>query len=328
MKIREHPADRATGRFDNVKSSYGLFLALGIILVIALFVNIFAGLNFFKISNLSNVSRSTSILGVVSVGQLLVIISGGLDLSVGAVMSTADVLAAGLMEGSNALVWGVSFLCILMGALVGLANGLLITKRRVPPFIATLGMSIILKGARLIFTKGAPKGDVPDLLRFFGIGKIRGIPSIVFVFVAVAVLIAVLLNRTGYGRRLYLTGSNVTATRLCGVKTDRVIIIAYMVCSATAALGGLLIAAYTGTADNWAGRGFDLDSIAAVVLGGAVIGGGIGTALGTIIGVIIMVILVNLLLLANMPVQSQMLAKGLVLLAAVWINNRRNLVRE
>ena len=120
-----------------------------------------------------------------------------------------------------------------------------------------------------------------------------------------------------------MTGSNPTASRLCGVNTDRTTVIAYIICSVTAALGGILLAAYTNTADNWVGDGYDLDSIAAVVLGGAAIGGGIGSVSGTIIGVIIMIVLVNLSLLANLPIQSQMLVKGLVVIAAVWINSRR-----
>ena len=117
--------------------------------------------------------------------------------------------------------------------------------------------------------------------------------------------------------------NRISASRLCGVKTDRVVILAYVLCSATAALGGLLLGAYTGTSDNWAGEGFDLDSIASVVLGGGAIGGGIGSVSGTIIGVLIMVILVNLSLLANLPIQSQMLVKGLVVIGAVWMNNKR-----
>jgi ribose transport system permease protein len=122
---------------------------------------------------------------------------------------------------------------------------------------------------------------------------------------------------------LYVTGSNASASRLCGVKTDRVIILAYVLCSAAAALGGLLLGAYTGTSDNWVGEGFDLDSIASVVLGGGAIGGGIGSVSGTIIGALIMVIFVNLSLLANLPIQSQMLVKGVVIIGAVWMNNRK-----
>jgi len=303
--------------------NYGLYLALAFLLFVAFVVNLFFKVNFFKFSNLFNVARSFSILGVVSIGQALVIISGGLDLSVGSVISTSDVLAAILMDGQNSRVIPVSLLCIAVGALIGMFNGVLVTKRGVPPFIATLGTSIILVGTRLIFTKGSPKGNIPDALRYIGIGALYRIPAILILFIVVAVFFSILLNKTLYGRRLYVTGSNSAASRLCGVKTDRVIILAYVLCSAAAALGGLLLGAYTGTADNWVGEGFDLDSIASVVLGGGAIGGGIGSVSGTIIGALIMVIFVNLSLLANLPIQSQMLVKGVVVIGAVWMNNRR-----
>lgn len=303
--------------------NYGLYLALAFLLFVAFVVNLFFKVNFFKFSNLFNVARSFSILGVVSIGQALVIISGGLDLSVGSVISTSDVLAATLIDGQNSRVIPVSLLCIAVGAFVGCFNGLLVTKRGVPPFIATLGTSIILVGTRLIFTKGSPKGNIPDALRYIGIGSFYKIPVILILFIVVAFFFSILLNKTLYGRRLYVTGSNSSASRLCGVKTDRVIILAYVLCSATAALGGLLLGAYTGTSDNWVGEGFDLDSIASVVLGGGAIGGGIGSVSGTIIGVLIMVILVNLSLLANLPIQSQMLVKGLVVIGAVWMNNKK-----
>jgi ribose/xylose/arabinose/galactoside ABC-type transport system permease subunit len=233
------------------------------------------------------------------------------------------VVAASIIDGVDTRVIPVVVLCLLMGGLIGLFNGFLVTKRDVPPFIATLGTSIILRGGRLIYTRGSPKGNIPDSLRFIGIGTIARMPAILILFVVVAIIFAIVLNRTMYGRRLYVTGSNPTASRLCGVNTDRTTIMAYVMCSITAALGGLLLAAYTNTADNWVGDGYDLDSIAAVVLGGAAIGGGIGSISGTIIGVIVMIVLVNLSLLANLPIQSQMLVKGVVVIAAVWINSRR-----
>ena len=304
-------------------ANHGLYLALAFLLCIAFVAQLIWKVNFFKLSNLFNVTRSFSILGVISIGQAMVIISGGLDLSVGSVIATSDVLAATFMDGQNSRVVPISLLCIAVGVIIGAFNGVLVTKRGVPPFVATLGTSIILVGTRLIFTKGSPKGNIPDALRYIGIGAVYNLPAILIVIVIVALFFSILLNKTVYGRRLYVTGSNPSASRLCGVKTDRVVILAYVLCSATAALGGLLIGAYTGTSDNWAGEGFDLDSIASVVLGGGAIGGGIGSVSGTIIGVLIMVILVNLSLLANLPIQSQMLVKGLVVIGAVWINNRR-----
>lgn len=304
-------------------TNFGLIVALAGLLFVALIVQLFWGVNFFKFSNLFNIARSFSILGVVSIGQALVIISGGLDLSVGAVISTSDVLAATLMDGQNVRILPVTLLCLLVGVLIGGFNGLLVTKRGVPPFIATLGTSIILEGLRLIYTQGSPKGAIPGALRYIGSGAFLGIPLILVIFILVTLFFAILLNQTLYGRRLYVTGSNPLSSRLSGVKTDRTVILAYVFCSAAAALGGVMLGAYTGTADNWAGQGYDLDSIASVVLGGGVIGGGIGNVSGTVLGGVIMVILLNLSLLAQLPIQSQMFVKGLVVIGAVWMNSRK-----
>ena len=195
--------------------NYGLYLAFVFLLLLAFIINLFLKVNFFKFSNLFNVARSFSILGVVPLGQTAVIISGELDLSVGSVISTSAVLAATIMNGMNSRVLQVSLLCLMMGGLVGLFNGFLVTKRGVPPLIATLGTSIILKGTRLIFTKGSPKGNIPEALRYIGIGSVYKIPAILFIFIFVAILFAVILNKTLYGRKLYVTGSNKTASNLC-----------------------------------------------------------------------------------------------------------------
>ena len=148
------------------KRNKGLYVALAGLLIAAIVINFATGVNFFKISNLLNVTRSFCILGIASIGQAIVIISGsgGLDLSIGHVISTANVIAAALMEGSNALFIPVTLLILIFGVTVGLINGLLVTKRNVPPFIATLGMGIVLKGLRFMWTEGLPKGKVPAIL--------------------------------------------------------------------------------------------------------------------------------------------------------------------
>ena len=308
---------------QSFRGNSGLYVVLVVLLFVAFAAQLMLGVNFFKFSNLFNIARSFSILGVTAIGQALVIISGGLDLSVGSVISTSDVLAATLMDGRNIRIIPVTLLCLLVGATIGMFNGLLMTKRGVPAFIATLGTSIILEGLRLIYTQGSPKGEIPQALRYLGRGALLQIPLLLILFMIATLAFAIVLNKTLYGRRLYVTGSNPLSSKLSGVKTDRTVILAYMLCSAAAALSGVMLGAYTGTADNWAGQGYDLDSIAAVVLGGGVIGGGIGTVSGTVLGVIIMVILVNLSLLAQLPIQSQMFVKGLVAIGAVWMNGTK-----
>jgi ribose/xylose/arabinose/galactoside ABC-type transport system permease subunit len=308
-----------------IDTSYqGLYIAVALLLIAAIGVYVMTGVNFFGVGNLLNMSRSFSMLGIAAIGQTVVIISGGLDLSVSAVISMANVSAASFMNGDNRLFIPVGMLTMLFGALVGLANGLLITKRRVPPFIATLGMAIIVNGIRLIWTKGLPGGRIPPLLNEVGVGTTLHIPNLLFVFLVVAVIIAVLMNKAPYGRKLYAVGTNPAAASLCGVRSEIITIMAYMVCGMTAALVGILLGGYMNMSDPLIGEGYDLDTIAAAVLGGAKIGGGFGGVIGTIIGVCIMLMVTNLSLLVHFPVQSQMLLKGGLIVFALWLNGAKN----
>lgn len=319
---------RKTMRFLQVftkidKTFQGLYFALFVLLIAALVVYLITGVNFFGVSNLLNIAKGFSLLGIGAIGQMVVIISGGLDLSVGAILSTANVSAATFMDGSDLLFLPVGVLIILGGAFVGFLNGLLVTKRRVPPFIATLGMAIVINGIRLIWTKGLPRGRIPPILIEIGIGTTVYIPNLFLSFLLLAVILSMMLNRMGYGRKVYAVGTNAVVSKLCGVRSDYVIIGAYMLCGMTAALVGILFGGYTGMSDHLIGEGYDLDTIAAAVLGGAVIGGGFGKVSGTIIGVFIMLMITNLSLLVHFPVQSQMLIKGVLIIFALWMNSEK-----
>ncbi len=301
----------------------GLYIALAIIILLAVLINILLGVNFFSLSNLLNVGRNYSMSVIVAMGQTFVIISGGLDLSVGAVISTSNIIAATYMSNSVIII-PVILLCLFAGAVVGLLNGYLVTKRGVPPFIATLGVSIVVNGLRMIWTNGMPRGSIPQLLKGFCTGSLFNlVPNLFVVFVIIALIYAIILGRSGYGRRLYVIGNNPRVAFLSGVKTDREIMLAYILCSTAAALVGILIGGYTGIADNWAGKGFDLSSIAYAVLGGAAIGGGSGSIMGTIIGGFIMLMISNLVLLASLPLESQLIIQGLVIIVALYLSNRK-----
>jgi ribose transport system permease protein len=310
-------------RETRFKTYKGLYLAVGALLIAALVINFTTGINFFKFTNLLNIARSFSMLGIAALGQTIVVISGGLDLSVAETISTANVFAATFMEGQNQLFLPITLLTLGFGAAVGFFNGLLITKRNVPPFIATLGTAILLKGIRLMWTKGLPRGKIPPNLVTLGTGTTFGIPNLFFVFIVFAVIISILLTRMGYGRRLYAVGTNSAVATLSGIRSDRIIILSYVLCGISAAFVGILLGGYTGMADQKIGEGYDLDTIAVAVLGGAAIGGGSGSVQGTIIGAIIMLMITNISLLARFPIQSQMMIKGLVIILALTINARR-----
>jgi ribose transport system permease protein len=306
-----------------IRNQEGLYIAVAVLLAAALVITLTTGVNFFKLTNILNIARGFSMLSITAIGQTVVIIGGGLDLSVAEVISTANVFAATFMAGNNALFIPVTLLALALGVVVGFLNGILVTKRNVPAFIATLGMSIVLRGARLIWTQGLPQGHIPANLNSLGVGATLGVPNLFYVFLAFALLMAFSLGRTGYGRRLYAVGTNKSVATLSGLRSDRTVIISYMICAVSAAFVGVLLGGYTGMSDQKIGEGYDLDSIAVAVLGGAAIGGGAGSVGGTILGAIIILVLTNLSLLMGFPIQSQMVIKGLVIIVALWLNVRR-----
>jgi ribose/xylose/arabinose/galactoside ABC-type transport system permease subunit len=306
-----------------VGSQRGLLAAVGLLVLAALAIQVATGVSFFRVSNLLNVARGFSMLAIAGIGQTVVIVGGGLDLSVAEVVSTANVIAATYMGGNDGLLLPVTLLTLTFGAAVGLVNGALVTKRNVPPFVATLGTAIVLRGIRLMWTQGLPQGKIPASLKALGTGTALGVPNLFFVFLAFAVAMVIVLGHTGYGRRLYVVGTNRSVAILSGIRSDRVVITSYMVCAACAALVGILLGGYTGMSDQKIGEGYELDSIAVSVLGGATIGGGAGGVGGTVLGAVIILVLTNLSLLVGFPIQSQMVIKGAVIVLALWINARR-----
>jgi len=314
-------AGKAVGA--RIASERGLYLAVGGLLAAALVIYLATGVNFFKLTNLLNIARGFSMLSIAALGQTIVIIGGGLDLSVAEVISTANVFAATFMAGRNELFLPISVLTLAFGGLVGLFNGALVTKRNVPAFVATLGSSIVLRGARLMWTKGLPRGYIPDNLNELGVGTTLGIPNLFYVFLVVAVLAALVLTRMGYGRRLYAVGTSRAVAVLSGIRTDRTIVLSYVLCGVCSAFVGILLGGYTDMSDQKIGEGYDLDTIAVAVLGGAAIGGGSGSVRGTVIAVVIILVITNLSLLMGFPIQSQMVIKGLVIVLALWAGGRR-----
>jgi ribose/xylose/arabinose/galactoside ABC-type transport system permease subunit len=301
---------------------YGIYIFLLILVIIASL----ASPTFLKLQNIIDILYQVAALGIVSIGQTFVILTGrvGLDLSVASVMATVAVLMANLTGGEDGLFLPVALLCLVFGITVGLCNGLLITKRRVPPFMATLGMMIILQGLRFIYTRGAPKGNFPPVLRFLGTGNIGPVPISVLSLAILSVLAAIFLKKTILGRQIYVVGGNINAASLSGYKVDWIITLAYMISGFMAAIAGLYLAGWVGVTDNWAGEGYELDSIAAAVMGGTSLQGGRGGILGTIAGVLIIKMLYNLVLILHLPLQVQLIIKGIVIILAssFWVLKR------
>jgi ribose transport system permease protein len=300
-------------------ADYGVYLALALLLIVAavLSPSMYTAQSIFL--NL----RQASQLGIVALGQTLVMLVGGLDLSVTGVIVLTSVIIADVGEGQNALIAPGVLLALAIGALIGLGNGLLITKRNVPPFVATLGMLVLIRGGQLAYTKGIPSGQLPPGLSLLG-APIGGIPVSFLLWVGLSLLLGFILLRTPYGRRLFAVGSNRVTAYLSGVAVDRILISAYMLCSLLAVVAGIVLSGYVGYVDRYLGRGFDLDSITAAVVGGTSFAGGQGTLLGTAAGVLLVQLLSSLMLQLGLDVQVQLVVKGLVVIAAVALYSSAN----
>jgi ribose/xylose/arabinose/galactoside ABC-type transport system permease subunit len=297
----------------------GIYIALLVVLVMAGMLSP----SFYQPANIFNVLRQASALGILSVGQTFVLLGGGIDLSVAAVMQLATVGVAELARGQNERVLIAVAVMLALSAMVGAVNGLLVTRRRVAPFVATLFVGVVVSGIRLAYTEAAPSGSLPPAIRFLGRDSTGPVPNATLIFLGLALLAALVLRKSSFGRRLYATGGNDRAARLSGVPVEKVRLMTYMLCSLLAGFAGLVLAGYIGYADQWIGRGYDLDSIAAVVIGGTSFAGGRGGIAGTVAGVLLVTVLLNLVLLLNLNVQWQLVVKGMVIIIAVALHSVR-----
>lgn len=269
--------------------------------------------------NIRDLLTQAAPLLIVTLGQAFVILVRGLDLSVASLMATVAVLATEFNADSNAMIVPIFLVGIGFSAFVGLVNGLLVTKRGVSPFLATLAMMIMLQGVRFFVTQGAPVGNLPAGFRTLGTGYWMGIPFNLFAALSLAFILWALLHRSVFGRKVFMVGGNPRAAELVGVESDRVTIWCYVICAVMAGIGGLFLVGFVGTVDNWVGRGYELDSIIAAVIGGVVLSGGRGGIIGAFLGAFILVLVFNVIIIVGLPVQGQLLIKGLVIIIAAAI---------
>lgn len=313
MSIATPRATRYTpSSLHQALAKYGVYWAFVLLLVVAavLSPSMYSSQSIFL--NL----RQASQLGIVALGQTLVMLVGGLDLSVTGVIVLTSVIIADVSDGQNTMILPAVLIALAVGTVIGLGNGLLITRRNVPPFVATLGMLVLIRGAQLAYTKGIPSGQVPAGLGLLG-APLGMIPVSFLLWVGLSLLLGVILSRTPYGRRIFAVGSNRITAHLSGVAVERVLISVYLLCSLLAVLAGVVLSGYVGYVDRYLGRGFDLDSITAAVVGGTSFAGGKGTLLGTAVGVLLVQFLSSLMLQLGLDVQVQLVVKGLVVIAAV-----------
>ena len=299
-------------------SIYTAFLAL---VIIASFLSP----TFLDRTNIFNVLRQASALGIVSVGMTFVILSGngGVDLSVGAVVSLTTCLAAGIMMGQPGSVLPAILVVLVAGLAVGLFNGFLITKFRTDPFITTLGTMTVTQGLAMYYTKGAPFGGTPSGFRYIAEGYVGFVPVPVLIFLAFFVGGLWVLRKTIFGRYIYAIGGNQEVARLSGIRVNKYKMAVYVISSLLATVSGLIMVARVSVGDPKLGYGYELDAIAAVIIGGTSFAGGIGGMSGTIIGVMIIAIMNNLLNLMNVSPFLHGVVKGLIILAAIIMQRKK-----
>jgi ribose transport system permease protein len=294
-------------------------------LIIALFViGETVSHGFLSFGHIGAVLRTASFLGIVSIGQTLTILTAGIDLSVGPLITMGNVFGCMLINGLDSnLLWAMGTV-IVLGALFGACNGLGVAYLKISPLVMTLAIGSLVTGITLIVSQGAPKGLASPILRFIGVGSIlSGIPVIVLVWALLSVLFILLLHATVFGRKIYYVGANAGAAYLSGVKNNAVLTMVYAISGGCAALTGTLMAGYTDTAFLGIGNEYILWSITAVVIGGTSLTGGRGNYGGTIAGAILLVLIESLLTVVNMPEAGRRIATGLLILLMISIYFRQ-----
>lgn len=306
--------------------SYGLPIALLLILVIGTLTSRFflidttRGELDIRWGNIVNILVQASVIGILAVGMTYVIITAGIDLSVGSIIALAGVAAATFGDfGAPVMVLAG----VLTGVAVGVANGLLVTLGRVVPFIATLAMLTIARGLALTITGASPVRVVDEGYIAVGAGQLAGtLPYVVLIFAAIMALGWFGLTRTVFGRQIYAVGGNPEAARLSGIPVKRTQFQAYVISGLCAGIAAVLVSARTATAQPSAGTGSELDAIAAVVVGGVSLFGGRGSIVGTLYGVLILTTITNIFVLQNLSYDAQLVIKGAIILAAVMLQRR------
>ncbi|MDE2858725.1 MAG: ABC transporter permease [Chloroflexota bacterium] len=312
------PYEQGTGfsawRLRKLVVDFGVYMALAVLLIAAVFLTP----KLYEVNTIAVVMRQASQLGIVAIGQTMILLVAGLDLSVGGIFIMTSIVVADVTNGRDEMVLPAILISLGIGALIGAGNGILVTKRRVPPFVATLGMLVLVKGATQAYTKGVPGGFVPEIMGIVNQSWfVLSIPLLLWL--GLNAFFIFVLRRTAYGRKVYAVGSNTEAARLSGISVDAIRISVYILGSCLAVVSGVVLTGYVGYVDRFIGTGLELDSIAAAIVGGTAFVGGRGGLMGTIAGVLMIQILSTMAVLMGLDIEVQFIIKGLVILGAVTL---------
>jgi ribose transport system permease protein len=285
---------------------------------------------FASINNIGNILAVASILAIATVGQTLVILSGGegIDLSVGAVMSMGALLGASFIDGKVSHLPFAILILIVIGIVIGLINGIGIQRIGIPPLVMTLIMVSVINGITVAYTKGQPSGSIPNLLLDIGQPIVGPIRWLLVIAIITLVVWGLILNKTTFGRTLFIVGSNRRAAQLCGIRVNRTVILTYVFSGIIGILAGLVLLGYSGNAQLQMANEYTLLSIAAVVIGGTKLSGGEGTLIGAALGAIVLTLLTNVLVAIGMPAGVRQVVQGLTLLVILIAYSRAPKLRQ
>jgi ribose transport system permease protein len=311
---QQQPEEQGGNAFVNwLKGQYALFILIVLLVIAAL-----SSPAFLTGTNITNLLLQMSIIGVVVMAELIIVLTGGIDISVGSVLGLAAVLCAGLFGGFS--VWFALLVALVIGGIIGVVNGWLVSFRGLEPFIVTLGMLALARGLVYAYGQGIPiTPKAADTFAQIGQTTVVGIPVLTLIWIVVVLLIAFLLRRTVWGRRVYAIGSNKEAARSSGIPVRATLWSVYILGGLLVGLGGWMFVCRFGSATALAGNLMELEAIAAVVIGGAALSGGRGTVFGAVIGTIIFQVIANLLSLLNVSTFLQDAFRGALILVAVTL---------
>lgn len=331
----EKEAGRRESAVLKFMSTYSILLILvGMVILVA----ILSGGVSLRIVNLLNVLRQISVIGIIALGVTMCIITSGIDLSSGAIVAMVSVVVASLLQSPDAMdrlfkggqPWPVTAAVLAglaIGVFLGFLNGAMITRLKIPPFIATLGMMTFARGWAFIYSQGRPRGSLVDSFQVIGQGDILGIPNPAIVLLVCVAITYVILKHTLWGRYTYALGSNMQAAVVSGIKINRYLILVYTFAGFLAAVAAIVLTARIGSGQPGLGLGYELDAIAASVIGGTSLAGGLGSAGGTLIGALIIGVMKNGLDILNVSADFQQVARAIIIVVAVTIDVRKNVNR-
>lgn len=312
---------KAAGRFDKkwIQTYMLIFIVIGLGVILSIISS-----NFLTPENLLNVLRQVAINGILAIGMTVVCLTGGIDLSVGSIVAFSGIIAAGLLRDKNYPVIVIVLIALIIGGLLGLYNGYFVAYWNAAPFVVTLSMMTIARGMTYVYSQGRPISNLPTEFLAIGKGSILGIPAPTLILIAVFILAGLMLSKLKFGRYVYAVGGNENAAMVSGINVKKVKLMVYVLSGIACGIAAIILTARVSAGLPQAGESYELDAIAATVIGGTSLSGGRGRLWGTIVGAILLGIVNNGLDLMNVSSFYQQIVKGLIILGAILIDSKRD----